>query len=276
ECLADTACQLGEGPDWDAGSGRLYWVDILAGTLHFLDSDWRTRGALEFGEPLCAVSPEQEGGLLLAAFAKRLAILDPSSGKITQLAEVEPQLPHNRCNDGKRDPAGRFWIGTMSTRGENGAGALYRWDPASRSLDRILEGLTISNGLDWSSSQRTMFFTDSPAREVWAFDFDPATSAISNRRTVVRVPPELGVPDGLCVAEDDTLWVAHWGAGCVCRWDPANGHLIEKVLTGCPHTTSCCLGPDGRLFITTARAGLDAEALARAPLSGAVFLHRTR
>jgi len=130
--------------------------------------------------------------------------------------------------------------------------------------------------MDWSRNRRTMYFIDSPTREVWAFDFDPSDSSITNRRTVVAVPESFGVPDGMCVAPDDTLWVAHWGAGCVCRWDPANGRLLEKIFTGCPHTSSCCLAPDGSLFITTSRRGLTAAALDAAPQSGGLFLHPTR
>ena len=137
----------------------------------------------------------------------------------------------------------------------------------------VLEGLTIANGMGWTADARTMFFIDSPTREVWAFDFDLADSTITNRRTVVRVPEELGFPDGMCVAPDDTIWVAHWGAGCVCRWDPRTGAMLEKIPTDCPHTSSCCLGPGAALFITTSRLGLDEPSLAAAPLSGTLLTH---
>lgn len=276
DCLLELPCQLGEGPVWDPAGKQLYWVDIQGNTLHSWSPSLRKHLDWKFGEPVCAVSPEAEGGRLLVAFAKRLALFDPATSQLTPLVEMEPECPKNRCNDGKCDPAGRFWIGTMSTQGEKHAGALYRWDPTTGHLDRILDRLTISNGLGWSGDHQTMFFVDSPEREVWAFDFDSTSSSIANRRTVVRVPPDLGVPDGLCVAGDDTLWVAHWGAGCVCRWDPSSGALLEKVTTGCPHTTSCTLAPDGLLYITTARAGLGPEALAAAPLSGSLFVHPTR
>lgn len=139
----------------------------------------------------------------------------------------------------------------------------------------VLDGLTIANGMGWTADARTMFFIDSPTREVCAFDFDPANSSISNRRTAVRVPDELGLPDGMCVARDNTIWVAHWGAGCVCRWDPRSGDLIEQITTGCPHTSSCCLGPGGRLYITTSQLGLDEASLAAAPMSGRLFKHET-
>jgi len=260
----------GEGPVWDEASGRLFWVDLTGGKLHALDPAEGTVETRIFPEPVCAVAPFADGRLLVA-FAKRIAWVDWSSGAVTAtVCEVEPQKPGNRCNDGKLDPAGRFWIGTMSADGSvPGAGALYRLD--GERLVPVLEGLAIANGMGWTADARTMFFIDSPTREVWAFDFDPADSTITNRRTVVRVPEELGFPDGMCVAPDDTIWIAHWGAGCVCRWDPRTGALLEQVVTGCPHTSSCCFGSEGALYITTSRLGLDEPALVTAPLSGRIF-----
>jgi sugar lactone lactonase YvrE len=262
----------GEGPVWAEASGRLFWVDLTGGKLHALDAAERTVETRIFPEPVCAVAPFADGRLLVA-FAKRIAWVDWSSGAVTAtVCEVEPQKPGNRCNDGKLDPAGRFWIGTMSADGSvPGAGALYRLD--GERLVPVLEGLTIANGMGWTADARTMFFIDSPTLEVWAFDFNPADSTITNRRTVVRVPEGLGCPDGMCVAPDDTIWVAHWGAGCVCRWDPRTGAMLEKIPTNCPHTSSCCTGPGGTLYITTSRLGLDELSLAAAPLSGILLTH---
>jgi sugar lactone lactonase YvrE len=247
----------------------LFWVDLTGGKLHAFDPTDGTVETRDFAEPVCAVAPFADRRLLVA-FAKRIAWVDWSSGSVTaNVCEVEPQKPSNRCNDGKLDPAGRFWIGTMSADGSVPEGALYRLD--GERLVPVLEGLTIANGMGWTADARTMFFIDSPTREVWAFDFDPADSSISNRRTVVRVAEGLGLPDGMCVAADDTIWVAHWGLGCVCRWDPRTGVLLGRIATDCPHTSSCCLGPNGALYITTSRLGLDEQAFASAPMSGQLF-----
>lgn len=272
--LVDNRAEHGEGPIWDTARDRLLWVDLTGGKLHALDPRTGAVETREFAEPVCAAAPHADGRLLVA-FAKRLAWVDWDSGEVVEpVGVVEPELPDNRCNDGKLDPAGRFWIGTMSNGGAvAGAGALYRLETDGR-LTRVLDGLTIANGLDWSADRRTMYFIDSPVREVWAFDYDPADSSITNRRVVVRVPEELGVPDGMCLAPDGTLWVAHWGAGCVCRWDSVSGQLLDQAVTGCPHTSSCCLGPDGSLYLTTSRLGLDDAALAAAPHSGGLFVLR--
>jgi sugar lactone lactonase YvrE len=271
----DVVAAHGEGPVWDEASNRLFWVDVTGCQLHaYVEPD----GTVEtrfFSEPVCAVAPFP-GGQLLVAFAKRIAWVDWKTGEITStVCEVEPQKPGNRCNDGKLDPAGRFWIGTMSGDGSvPGAGALYRLD--GERLVPVLEGLTIANGMGWTADARTMFFIDSPTREVWAFDFNAKDSSITNRRTVVRVPEDLGFPDGMCVAPDDTIWVAHWGAGCICRWNPLTGEMLEKIVTGCPHSSSCCLGQDGLLFITTSRLGMPESALRSAPQSGSLFIHQTK
>jgi sugar lactone lactonase YvrE len=263
----------GEGPVWDAARDRLLWVDLTGCKLHAFSPRTGNVETRAFAEPVCAAAPNPDGRLLVA-FAKRLAWVDWDTGHITQvICEVEPELPGNRCNDGKLDPTGRFWIGTMSADGSvPGAGALYRLD--GDRLIQVLDGLTIANGMGWTADVRTMFFIDSPTREVWLFNFNAKDSSITNRRTVVRVPEDLGFPDGMCVAPDDTIWIAHWGAGCVCRWDPRTGQRLEKIETGCPHTSSCCLGPDGSFFLTTSRLGLSDSALRAAPLSGALFLAR--
>ncbi len=269
----DRRATLGEGPIWDDARQRLLWVDLTSCQLHAYHPGDGVSEIKQFSEPVCAVAPLEDGALLVA-FAKRIARVDWNTQKVETVCVVEPDKPGNRCNDGKRDPAGRFWIGTMSQSGkEPGVGVLYRLDNGI--LSKVLDNLTIANGMGWTADRRTMFYIDSPTREVWAFDFDETTSTISNRRTAVVVPDNLGVPDGMCVGPDDTIWVAHWGAGCVCRWDPASGELLQRVNTGCPHTSSCALAPDGTLYITTARTGLSAAALAQAPVSGGLFAFPT-
>ena len=272
ELLIDNRATHGEGPVWDADNQVLYWVDITGCRLHSWKPGGEPARTYQFQEPVCAVAPMAQDRLLIA-FGKRLAYVSLPDLSIEEICQVEPDLPENLCNDGKMDPMGRFWIGTMSQdESIQGAGSLYRLDEGAR-LTRVLDRLTISNGLGWSRDNRTMYFIDSPTREVWAFDFHPSDSSITNRRTVVRVPEELGLPDGLTVGHDDTLWVAHWGAGLVAQWCPKSGQLLASISTGCPNTSSCCFGGDDgrRLFITTSRLELDENQLIQAPDSGSLF-----
>ncbi len=272
ELLVNIQASHGEGPVW--ANGVLYWVDLTGCRLHSWRASDGTVRDFQFTEPVCAVSPLADGRLLIA-FAKRLAYVNLADLSCEEICQVEPDLPGTRCNDGKMDPAGRFWIGTMSKDGSvQGAGSLYRLDEG-RQLTRVLNQLTISNGMGWSLDSRAMYFIDSPTREIWAFDFDSSDSSICNRSTVVRVPDGLGVPDGMEVGRDDTLWVAHWGAGCVCQWCPKSGVLLQRVDTGCPHTSSCCFSDEGHLYITTSRLGLDEAALKAHPQSGGLLRHAT-
>ncbi|MFA6270776.1 MAG: SMP-30/gluconolactonase/LRE family protein [Candidatus Paceibacterota bacterium] len=271
--IAITAPQAlhGEGPVWDPIRRRLFWVDMMGKAIHALDPRSDSVESAVYEHWVCALAPASRG--LLAAFAKELAWVSWPTGSIDSIVAVEPDLPGNRCNDGKRDPAGRFWIGTMSGDGTvPGAGSLYRLEPNGR-LVRVLGGLTIANGMGWSPDARTMYFIDSPTREIWAFDFDIVDSSISRRRTVVRVPESLGLPDGMTVDREGCLWVAHWGPGCVCRWDPATGNRLATLQTGCPHTSSCAFGGDAEreLFITTSQLGMDAVELQQTPKAGCLF-----
>lgn len=276
QLVVNYPCEHGEGPVWDKQRRRLLWVDMKNPVIHEYDPA-KSSHTLHFApEPACALAP-LEAGVLTVAFAKQICRINQGTTQVDGIADVEPDLPKNRCNDGKVDPTGRFWIGTMSLdERPEGAGSLYRLE-RNGSLTRVLGDLTVANGLDWATDGRTMFFIDSPQREIWAFDFNPADSSISNKRTAVTVPDSLGVPDGMAVDADDTLWVAHWGSGCVCRWNPRNGKLLARVETGCPHTTSCIFGgSDGKnLYITTSRLGLSFSQLDGAPDSGSLFMTRT-
>jgi sugar lactone lactonase YvrE len=266
ELFIDNRATHGEGPVWDAINQVLYWVDITSCRLHSWSPGAVKERTYQFQEPVCAVAPITRDRMLIA-FAKRLAYVNLPDLSIEQICQVEPDIPGNLCNDGKMDPAGRFWIGTMSNDDSiTGSGSLYRLDQDGR-LTRVLENLTISNGMGWSRDLRTMYFIDSPTREVWAFDFDPVDSSITNRRTVVKVPEDLGLPDGMDVGDDGTLWVAHW---C-----PLSGKLLTRINTGCPHTSACCFGGDDgkKLFITTSRLELFPCQLEENPCSGSLFRH---
>ena len=274
ELVLDAKAALGEGALWHTERRRLYWVDIDGGVVHEFDPATGRDRAMSVGEKVGTVVPRARGGLMLAV-KSGLASFDLESERLALVASPEADIPGNRFNDGKCDPSGRFWAGTMDDSHAPGRGALYRLDP-DMSVHKMAENVSISNGLAWSLDRSTFYYIDSPTAVVAAYDYDDATGAISGRRDVVRVPEELRWPDGMTIDSEGMLWVAHWGPGAVCRWNPNDGSLLERIDVPAAHATSCTFGGEdlGDLYITTARAERTEEELARQPHCGALFKTR--
>ncbi|MEJ5367246.1 MAG: SMP-30/gluconolactonase/LRE family protein [Bryobacteraceae bacterium] len=273
ELVLDCRCGLGEGPVWDEGEGWLYWVDILAGRVHRWRPGTDQVETAEAGEPVGAAALRRGGGLVLA-LKTGFALAETFGGGLERLATYADAAPDLRMNDGKCDPAGRFWAGTMAMDFREGAGALYRLD-ADGSVTRVLEGVTISNGMDWTEDGSRMYYIDSPRRTIDAFDFDAESGRISGRRTVAAIPEEAGLPDGMTLDDEGRIWVALWGGGAVWCYSP-EGRLLEVIEVPASQTTSCCFGGRdlGVLFITSARDGLSREQLQREPEAGGIFAVR--
>lgn len=271
DLVLDVRAQLGEGPVWHARQQRLYWVDITAGMVHAHDPAGEPDVAYRVGQLVGAAVPRRSGGLMLAT-QSGLGSFDLQRQEFTLLAAPEKHLSDNRFNDGKCDPRGRFWAGTMSMVRKSGSGNLYCLD-TDGTLRHVFGGVTTSNGLDWSSDQRRMYYIDTPTMQVAAFDYNADTGAISNRRTIITFPDGIGRPDGMTVDADGMLWIAHWDGGRVSRWDPAEGRLLQEIHLPVVRVTSCAFGGPNldRLFITTARHGLTEEQLRDQPHAGSLF-----
>ncbi len=273
ELVLDARSLHGEGPIWDAPSQRLYWVNISEGEVHIFDPAAKTDRTIQVGQPVGTIVPRRSGGVMLA-LKHGFASLDLDTEALTMFDDPEADKPRNRFNDGKCDPAGRFWAGTMSD-GEptiHGAGSLYMLD-ANHQVTRRLADVSISNGLAWSVDKTTMYFIDSLAYTVDAFDYDDATGEIGNRRAVVRILADTGIADGMTLDEEGKLWVAQWGGSRVCRWDPANGRLLETIEVPAANASACAFGGPNldELYITTANIGLSPATLAKQPHTGGIF-----
>lgn len=262
--------ELGEGPHWDAVTGELLRVDITRGRVHRLDPVSRRASSVDLGDLVGFAIPRAGGGLVVGLRGS-VVLLDPDGTRRT-LTTPEPDLPDNRFNDAKCDPAGRLWAGTMAVGESQPDGALYRIE-ADGTTERVVSGLTISNGLDWSSDASLMYLNDTPTRRIDVFDHDPSTGAITGRRPFARI--EEGFPDGLTVDAEGGVWVALFGGGQVRRYSP-DGRLDVVVPLPVSNVTSLAFGgPDyAELFVTTARHHLDDAQLAAQPLAGAVFVLR--
>lgn len=260
---------LGEGSVWDHEQSCLYWVDIYENKVFRFDPRRRSNLAYDVGANVGTVVVA-EGGNLLLALRHELAWLDPQTGRVYPLVAPAPPVAGIRFNDGKCDPEGRFWVGTMVENGAAGTAVLYCVDH-DLSIAVKLTGLTISNGLVWHGS--AFYHIDTPTKLIRRFDYDRTSAAISQPTVVADLTDGLGSPDGMCLDEQGMLWVALWGGGAVVRIDPATGTEVFRVDVPTTNVTSCAFGGVDldELYITTARIGLSETVFAAEPLAGSLF-----
>ena len=266
---------LGEGPVWDFSRKELLWVDIESCKMHLFHLPSGTKTAFQFDSRLGAAVPVENSNQYLLALQKGLTLFDRISGVLHYIDNPETTNPDNRFNDGKCDPQGRFWIGSMSCSGAVAKGSLYRVD-TNLKVTKMLSSVSISNGLAWDDKENKMYYIDTPTYQVVSFDFEPGKGLITHSQTAISVPKDHGAPDGMCIDEEGMLWIAHWGGANISRWNPENGRLLQKVEVPALHTTSCCFGGDelDTLYITSAKTRLSQTELLQYPLSGSVFALR--
>ncbi len=271
DLILDARAGLGEGAVWDSERETLYWVDINAGVVHAFDPATGEDRAFSVGEPVGTVVPRRSGGLMLAV-RRGFASFNPETGAFRLVCDPDGHNPELRFNDGKCDPAGRFWAGTITGRDKPGRAGLFCLFPDLHAEQKLAD-VTNSNGICWRPDGRMMYYIDTPLQRVDAFDFDPETGSISNRRPVVTVPDDMGHPDGMTVDAEGKLWVAMWGGGAVHRWDPETAEHLGSIAVPASQVTSCAFG--GRnldeLYITTARAGLTRKERRAQPHAGGLF-----
>lgn len=269
---------LAEGVLWDPWLARLHWVDLARGMAHGAEFT-ADRGSLSrtasghVDATLGALALGDQPGTLLAAGAETLMLLGGEASP-TELVRILPAGGPRRLNDAIADPAGRLLVGTAARTGEQRGNALWSWS-LSEGLRLLREDVHLSNGLAFSPDGGTLYHVDSRRHRVDRADYDVSSGEAGNWRTVLQV--EGGhQPDGLTVDAEGRLWLAVWGAGQLRRYSP-DGALLEVVAIPAPKV-SCpgFAGDDLRtLVISTARAGLGPEELARWPNSGALFALRT-
>lgn len=269
--VVDIRAQVGEGPIWDENTKTLFWVDIMSSMVYCYNPRTGTNQEYSIGQHVGTVVPRTSGGLLLA-LQNGFAAYDLISQQLTLITDPEADLPNNRFNDGKCDPAGRFWAGTMAYSNQTTQGSLYRLD-SDFSVHKMLSNIAISNGIVWSSDQKTMYYIDSFANTVAAFDYDVTTGDISHKRVVVTVRENMGVPDGMAIDSNGMLWIAHFGGSCVRCWDSITGRVLEEIILPATQITACAFGGDdlSTLYITSAAIGLDSNDKEATPFAGNLF-----
>lgn len=272
ELVLDIRAQLGEGPNWDIARQKLWWIDGKKQKVCLYNPTDGSNIEHDLGHDLGTVVRREKGGLLVAR-ANGVVTLNAETGALEHLCDPEEHLPENRFNDGKCDPAGRFWFGSMENAEVNmDRGSLYCLD-LDGTVEKKLEPVGISNGIVWTADKSTVYYIDSPTRRVDAFDYDDASGAISNRRTAFELPDGIGFPDGMSIDNEDKLWIALWDGFAVGHFDPLTGDLLGKVDVPVPHVSACAFGGPAmdELYITTARHLMEDHELTEYPQSGGLF-----
>jgi len=263
---------LGEGPWWSVEEQEFYWVDIKAPSLLRWNPVTNERKEWRLPDEV-GTFVRSSGSHGLVALQNGIARIDLSTGGLIPMVHPEKDKPWNRYNDGKCDRRGRFWVGSMDNAEQKTSGTLYRIDP-DHSVTAVKSPVGISNGLGWSPDNTVMYYADSPAKCIYAYDYDIETGAAVNERILVDV--DKGVPDGLTVDSEGYIWNAQWGAWRVVRYAP-DGSIDSILDMPVAQPTSCCFGgPDlNDLYITSARIGLPKSDLEKQPEAGNVFTVRT-
>ncbi len=255
-----TPCDLGEGPLWHPERKQLFWFDILTARLHTPGRHW------QFSE-LVSAAGWIDGDRLLIASESRLFRFDLETGADETLCPLEAESPATRSNDGRADPQGGFWIGTMGKAAEPGAGAIWRWHRGE--VRQLFPALSIPNAICFTPDGRTAQFTDTPTRRVLRVALDADGWPVGEPQVFLDLTAAGLNPDGAVIDESGVMWLAQWGAGRVAAYGP-DGAFLRAVDLPAPHTTCPAFGGPDRttLFVTSARQGMDAAALARHPDSG--------
>jgi sugar lactone lactonase YvrE len=269
-CAWDARCALGEGPVWDVRRAKLWFVDLKGDAL----LSWsEAEGGRTFPFPggPSVVVPILGADDLLCVTRSGLERWRPEGGARRLVGRFEHEPPGNRPNDGKCDPSGRLWVGTMDDAEAAFSGTLYRFDSSGAPM-AVAGSVGVSNGLGWSPSADVFYYTDSLRRRIWRAAFDLASGDLGPLEVFVDVETGTGAPDGLAVDSEGFVWSAHWDGWRITRYDP-DGAVDRIIPFPGPRPTSLCFGGSDlrTLYVTSARTGLSDAVLAQAGQAGGLF-----
>jgi sugar lactone lactonase YvrE len=266
DVVVNLRSKLGEGPVWDHRARALAWVDILAGLVHLTDPGTGSTEVISVGAPVGALALLGDSDYLLAVRNGFAALSGTEVGAIEEVFNGEGM----RMNDGSVDPTGRFVAGSMGD-GESPVGSLYSRESGG-AVRTLIQDVTISNGIAWSSDGAVMYYVDSALQAIDVMDYDVETGMVSDRRRWVEIDEREGTPDGITIDTEGCVWVALWDGGRVRRYSPA-GAAIQEIELPVRRVTSCAFGgPElDRLFISTASVGIDPSEPGH-ELAGAMFV----
>lgn len=243
--------RVGEGPIWDYKYSRLFWIDTQGSVFIYTPKDGNNR-EIKLDKLVGTVVPYTEDTVVVA-LQDGIYKLDLKSEKLTFMSAPEGGIEGNKYNDGKCDAKGRLWVGTMDNNCAPKKANFFVFD--GKNSQKVLSEVTISNGVAWSPDGKKMYYQDTPTLCISQFDFDEEKGEISNRKEIIKMPENLGTPDGNTVDEEGMVWVANWGAACVTRWNPGTGELLQKIDVPALNVSALAFGGENldELYITTAQ-----------------------
>ena len=267
----EIASELGEGAFWNHKTQEFYWIDIEGKKFNIYNPKTKTNKSYTMPSRIGTVVPYNSKEAVVA-LQDGVYKINLETEKLSLLSNVESEIIGNRFNDGKCDPLGNLWVGSMHLDQKQYAANLYKISETGEA-QKMLDSITISNGIVWTSDAKTMYYIDTPTSKIKAYDFDNKTGEISNERVAVEVPDTLGYPDGMTIDENDMLWVGMWNGNAVIQFDPKTGELVSKIEVPAHNVSSCAFGGENldELYITTARVDMSEEELKEKPLSGSIF-----
>ena len=261
---------LGEGPVWTPSEQTFQWLDIYSSALH--REVGNSMETLKLEREVTAFAPWPRGSGAICVTSAGIEQLDLDTGVLDLLLPVEGDKPGNRSNDGKCDPQGRFWFGTMDNAEEDDtAGSLYSVD-LDGTLTHHFDGVGIANTFAWSPDGKAFYFADSMAQTIWRFPWDAGTGQLGEREVFVSLKGTERYPDGSTIDAEGYLWNAQWNGWRVTRYAPdGSENRVIEMPVACP--TSCCFAGASldQLLVTSARKGQTEDALASQQHAGAVF-----
>jgi sugar lactone lactonase YvrE len=262
--LSDVVSDLGEGPIWSPETNCVTWTDITQNKIHTAD--------LDTGITQSFVAPSMVGAIAHTRVGDYIAATQEGFARVSidgKFSSLHTFLASDmRMNDGKVDPVGRFWAGSLALSFEKNRGSLYVLDTDGSYLP-VLNDVTLSNGMGWSPDARYFYYIDSIPGILKRFDYDSIHARISNHVDLITFDTTLGIPDGMSVTADGKIVVALWDGGRLEIYEPS-GKKISEIKLGVSRPTSCTFGGvDGNvLIVTTASQGID---LAKEPLAGKIL-----
>jgi L-arabinonolactonase len=255
ECVVAEGNHLGEEPVWDVEQGALYWVDgtgrrVGNPSLWRLDPRSGATRHWSLDHDVGAMALRRDGNAVLA-LDDGFYFFDFNSGALECLHPIEAEQPRSRLNDGKVDRAGRFFAGGMDDKEELGICGLWRLDP-DLSITRVEQGIICSNGPCWSPDDRTFYFADTFAQEMWAYDYDLARGTLANKRTFATTKDEAGFFDGSTVDAEGCVWNAMVIGGELIRYTP-DGEVERRIGMPVKNITSLCFGGENldEIYVTS-------------------------